>query len=835
MAVPDAKLKIQTGRDKPHKARKGDLVAIERTTRDYTIGQGSQERTEVQLAMVESVDRNGIVKSYRTVGWGDELVSDNAVKIDPIREKTLVGSQDRVDVRAALEAAKQHTWPDTTQPKAYDSVEEAARVAKRFELKEGDARRGPVVDESTPKGLRVGDRVRLDRGSNTVEVTIIGRAEETTRYGNKALKLMAKLDDGKEGAIFLKPTDKVKVISRAPKDGATSRGGQPELVDDLLAREIRESYQRLATSRPVAEEALRDQVRRDFPRGSRGASDTERMISQLAKRGDISLATEQGGQPDDDETTRRLALANSREQDAQGMTFSQRVAQREGDKIRDARSVAALDSAPDNPKFTNFTQGAMELDRLTVAEAQLPDGKNDANMLRNLYGGILSRIDTVKRQGPARQKSKDQYYRPMTGLLEEAAQFVHQYDGNAKVVAKLRALADLYRPEGDKARPLRSRADIDAERATIAAQREARSTNLDKARAVQAEQRTEELTRSTEPKDNAAKVKAIQDGTLHSADLYRTIMSGPSGQRSHVFVGRVRYTPDRQHGEFEVIDTNSGERAGWMSRTVRDGEQMYVLHAEDYDGGIRLVGWTDTVSYGADVLVNGSSRASTRGTLDARRLSGGKFEAYVPKSLEQFDREMEAREQQADAVRAARLAVKEVTTPPATPATPARAALVGSSVEASAMRKGDVIESISGNKRTVSYVDDQGRAHFAEGGRTIPGGRYKVLSVADEPAPTRANNVELLDTPRAKPDDGGMTAPKPPAYAIGQRVEVQTYNFDKPGHPLEWFPGTVTRAEPIGDPTKGRWDLMVETDDGKRHPQVIGPRGGGKNIRTARS
>lgn len=176
---------------------------------------------------------------------------------------------------------------------------------------------------------------------------------------------------------------------------------------------------------------------------------------------------------------------------------------------------------------------------------------------------------------------------------------------------------------------------------------EKRSASLEKARIVKREMRVEELRESRDPKDNAAKVKAIQDGTMHSADLYRTIMSGPSGQKSHVFVGRVRYTPDRQQGEFEVIDANSGERAGWMTRTVRNGEQMYVLHSENYDGEIRLVGWTDTVSYGADVLVNGSSRASTRGTLDARRLSGGKFEAYVPKSLDEINQEMEVQERAA--------------------------------------------------------------------------------------------------------------------------------------------------------------------------------------------
>jgi hypothetical protein len=202
---------------KTMKARKGDLVAVQRTTRDYVTGQGSTERAEVQLAMVESVDRNGVVKSYRTVGWGDELVSDTAQKVDPVREKTLAVSQDRVDVRAALEAAKRHTWPNSTQPKAFDSFEEAARVAKQFALKEGDVPRGPVVDESTPKGLRAGDRIRISEGR---EAVVIAPAQQVTAgFGKPRKEFAVKLrtDDGTEGHMRFKPTDKIRVVSRAPK------------------------------------------------------------------------------------------------------------------------------------------------------------------------------------------------------------------------------------------------------------------------------------------------------------------------------------------------------------------------------------------------------------------------------------------------------------------------------------------------------------------------------------------------------------------------------------------------------------------------------------------
>lgn len=150
---------------------------------------------------------------------------------------------------------------------------------------------------------------------------------------------------------------------------------------------------------------------------------------------------------------------------------------------------AQVASKPQPVKFTDFNQAGYALGKLTVAEAELPDGANSPEVLRNLYQDILNRINTVKRQGPARVKSKDQYYRPMTARLEEAAQFVHEYGGNPTVVQKLRALADIYRPEGDNAKPLRSKAEIKAESDAMTAQREEftrRAAERDAARAAEA-------------------------------------------------------------------------------------------------------------------------------------------------------------------------------------------------------------------------------------------------------------------------------------------------------------------------------------------------------------
>lgn len=162
-------------------------------------------------------------------------------------------------------------------------------------------------------------------------------------------------------------------------------------------------------------------------------------------------------------------------------------------------------------------------------------------------------------------------------------------------------------------------------------------------RAKQESARTEARERfnsSNDPRDNGPKVKALISGTIDAADLYRKAEAGPSGQRKNVHVGRVRFR-DNQHGEFQVVD-KEGRNAGWMTRVDRNGETMYVVHSEDYDGGIHLEGWADSVSLGADVLVNGKHAAT--GRHGSRRISTGKFEAYVPKTEAQIDREEAAKQ-----------------------------------------------------------------------------------------------------------------------------------------------------------------------------------------------
>lgn len=274
--------------------------------------------------------------------------------------------------------------------------------------------------------------------------------------------------------------------------------------------------------------------------------------------------------------------------------------------------------------------------------------------------------------------------RPRTGGDVELVRPGYVFRDGGEEIQLARAVVDLKVTEPEPSKP------------KIEPLSAARKSDLRDQRAEQLrERRREQLNATKEPKDNGAKVKALMDGTIDAADLYRKVEAGPSGQRANVHVGRVRFR-DNQHGEFQVVD-KEGRNAGWMTRVNRNGEEMYIVHSEDYDGGIHLVGWVDSVSLGADVLVNGKHAAT--GRHDSRRISTGKFEAYVPKTPEQLDREDEARERE----RLERQAAREAARKPGIDST----GFVTSAMNAHSLRRGDQVV-IQG--RAASIV-----AHMREG------------------------------------------------------------------------------------------------------------------------
>lgn len=61
-----------------------------------------------------------------------------------------------------------------------------------------------------------------------------------------------------------------------------------------------------------------------------------------------------------------------------------------------------------------------------------------------------------------------------------------------------------------------------------------------------------------------------------------------------------------------------------------------------------------------------------------------------------------------------------------------------------------------------------------------------------------------------------------PKYAVGQRVEVLTFDFETATFPDVWMSGTVTMASPMDD---ARWDVVVTCDNGNSFRQVVGKHG----------
>ena len=67
-----------------------------------------------------------------------------------------------------------------------------------------------------------------------------------------------------------------------------------------------------------------------------------------------------------------------------------------------------------------------------------------------------------------------------------------------------------------------------------------------------------------------------------------------------------------------------------------------------------------------------------------------------------------------------------------------------------------------------------------------------------------------------------------PKYTVGQHVEVLAFDFETPGFPEVWMPGTVTVADLMDS---GRRRVVITRDDGHRLRRIVGTRGGNKRIR----
>ena len=137
---------------------------------------------------------------------------------------------------------------------------------------------------------------------------------------------------------------------------------------------------------------------------------------------------------------------------------------------------------------------------------------------------------------------------------------------------------------------------------------------------------------------NARRIGQILEDRAGSADLYRTITAGPSGQRRDLLIARVRYV-ETGPWEVEIINVspgspNRGDVAGYARRAdafeaVRRPGAAWSVHGYDDWDGIHWLGYSSSLSLGCDVAINGVHAAT--GRHDSRRISGG---TWLPNTKE---------------------------------------------------------------------------------------------------------------------------------------------------------------------------------------------------------
>lgn len=113
-------------------ARKGDLILIERVEIISSLIEPRRERTTYEYGMVASATRDGVVKSWHMLGWGDEIVTTHNAPL-PRHSRMWVMPAKGIDVTAALTAAKAHHWDGhPNQPKPFDSLEDAKNAVRAY-------------------------------------------------------------------------------------------------------------------------------------------------------------------------------------------------------------------------------------------------------------------------------------------------------------------------------------------------------------------------------------------------------------------------------------------------------------------------------------------------------------------------------------------------------------------------------------------------------------------------------------------------------------------------------------------------------------------------------
>ena len=113
------------------KAKRGDLVVIEKRTSYTTTSAGYHEATIYEVGIVTSITREGVTKAIET-RYGGPTPLKNIYGVG----RTFIVSQDEIDVRAAAEAAWSNEWKPGYPGKPFDSLDEVRSVVSPFKYQQ---------------------------------------------------------------------------------------------------------------------------------------------------------------------------------------------------------------------------------------------------------------------------------------------------------------------------------------------------------------------------------------------------------------------------------------------------------------------------------------------------------------------------------------------------------------------------------------------------------------------------------------------------------------------------------------------------------------------------
>ncbi len=126
------------------KARRGDLVMVELRP-SYTLGSTYtrvEQVTEYQLMTVRNLTRAGEIKMVSDDRWGDGDYQGYSQKFEGMLYRTgrywLLPARNW-DVAKALEIARAHTYPKSTQPMCWKSLEAAREALRPTRLSVGES------------------------------------------------------------------------------------------------------------------------------------------------------------------------------------------------------------------------------------------------------------------------------------------------------------------------------------------------------------------------------------------------------------------------------------------------------------------------------------------------------------------------------------------------------------------------------------------------------------------------------------------------------------------------------------------------------------------------